>query len=132
MFRAVSRPSWFRPDFAMLRLTEIRLPIDHPETALRAAILSRLSIPPADLIDFSVFRRAVDARKPGIVFSYTVDAEVRDEGTILERLNGDRHVAVAPDMTYRFPARAPAGLATRPVVIGTGPCGYFAGLLLAQ
>src|SRR5262249_29794224 len=116
----------------MLRLTEIRLPIDHPENALRAAVLKRLDITEADLAGFSVFRRAVDARKPGIVFTYTVDVEIRNEETVLERGNDDRRVGPAPDMTYRFPVRAPSGLATRPVVVGTGPCGYFAGLLLAQ
>ena len=116
----------------MLRLTEIRLPLDHPETAIRAAVLGRLGIPDADLGTTAVFRRAVDARKATIVFSYTVDADVRDEDRVLVRLAGNRHVARAPDMSYRFVARAPAGLVERPVVIGSGPCGYFAGLLLAQ
>ena len=116
----------------MLRLTEIRLPIDHSDTALRAEILKRLAIPENDLKDFIVFRRAVDARKPGIVFTYTVDAEVRNEQTVLERRRGERHIGPAPDMTYRFPVKAPVAHPTRPVVIGTGPCGYFAGLLLAQ
>ena len=116
----------------MLRLTEIRLPLDHPEDALRAAILKRLAIAAGDLRAFTVFRRAVDARKPAIVFIYTLDVEVRNERRVLKRLQGDRHVARRRTWTYRFPARAPGGLATRPVVIGTGPCGLFAGLLLAQ
>ena len=116
----------------MLRLTEIRLPIDHPEAALRAAILKRLDIPAGELIAFSIHRRAVDARKPAITFTVTVDLEVRDERALLERFKEDRRLTPAPDMTYRYPARAPEGLATRPVVIGTGPCGFFAGLLLAQ
>src|SRR5688572_14177863 len=116
----------------MLRLTEIRLPIDHPEGALQSAVLKRLGIPAAGLKAFTVHRRAVDARKPGIVYTYTVDVEVSDERAVLKRLHGDRRVSPAPDMTYRFPARAPDNLKTRPVVIGTGPCGVFAGLLLAQ
>jgi uncharacterized FAD-dependent dehydrogenase len=116
----------------MLRLTELRLPIDHAEAALRAAILTRLAIPGDELLGFTVHRRAVDARKPGIVFTYTIDAEVRNERAILERRQGDRRVGPAPDMTYRFPAHAPGALETRPVVIGSGPCGFFAGLTLAQ
>ena len=116
----------------MLRLTEIRLPIDHPEDAIRAAVLKRLAIPASELEAFSVYRRAVDARKPGIVFTYTIDAEVRNEPALVKRLHGDRRVGPAPDMTYRFPAHARGSLAARPVVIGTGPCGFFAGLLLAQ
>ncbi len=116
----------------MLRLTEIRLPIDHPEAALRAAILKRLGIPSEDLTAFSVFRRALDARKRTIVFTYTIDAEIRNERAVLERTPEDGHVATAPDMSYRFVAHAAQPPSTRPVVIGSGPCGYFAGLILAQ
>jgi uncharacterized FAD-dependent dehydrogenase len=116
----------------MLRITEVRLPLDHSESALVAALLKRLGISAQDLIGWSIFRRAVDARKPAIVFTYTLDAEARDETALLERLKDDRHVARAPDMSYRFVAQASAKLPARPVVIGTGPCGYFAGLLLAQ
>jgi uncharacterized FAD-dependent dehydrogenase len=116
----------------MLRLTEVKLPLDHPEAAIRTAILKRLGIAADQLSGFSIFRRAVDARKPAIAFIYTLDVEVRNEAALLERLNGDRHVTRAPDTSYRFVAQAPAGAAARPVVIGTGPCGLFAGLLLAQ
>jgi len=116
----------------MLRITEVRLPLDHPEDALRAAILKRLGIPAGELSGYAIFRRAVDARKPAIVFTYTLDIEVKNEAALLARLKDDRRVTRAPDTTYRFVARAPAGLPSRPVVIGTGPCGYFAGLLLAQ
>jgi hypothetical protein len=117
----------------MLRLTEIKLPLDHPDAALKAAVLQRLGIAEGELNDFTVFRRGIDARrKSDIHFVYTVDADVRHEAALLKRLRGDRHVAVTPDMAYRFVARAPAGLAERPVVIGMGPCGLFAGLVLAQ
>src|ERR1700704_4451412 len=110
----------------MLRLTELKLPLDHAEGQLRAALLLRLGIAAADLIGFSVFRRAVDARKrSAIVLIYTLDVEVRDEKALLRRLKGDRNVSVAPDMDYRFVSRAPAN-ATRPVIIGTGPCGLLA------
>src|SRR5690349_4969729 len=116
----------------MLRLTELKLPLDHPQAALREALLRRLDIVDDDLIDFSVFRRAVDARKKSaIVFIYTLDVAVKNESALLKRLKGDRNVSVAPDMNYRPVARAPA-TAPRPVVIGTGPCGLFAALILAQ
>jgi uncharacterized FAD-dependent dehydrogenase len=117
----------------MLRITEIKLPLDHAETAIRSAILKRLGIAGDEMVGYSVFRRAVDARKPVIAFIYTVDVEVRDEGAILQRQKDERRVSRAPDTSYRFVARAPAAhSAARPVVIGTGPCGLFAGLLLAQ
>ncbi len=117
----------------MLRLTEVKLPLDHPEAALKAAVLKRLGLSEADLIGFSVFRRGHDARKKSdIHFVYTLDIEVRNEAAVFKRLRGDRHVSVTPDMAYHFVTRAPEGLAERPVVIGMGPCGLFAGLILAQ
>ncbi|HYD79038.1 MAG TPA: NAD(P)/FAD-dependent oxidoreductase [Paucimonas sp.] len=117
----------------MLRLTDITLPLDHPEEDLKAAVLERLAIAPEDLLGFTVFRRGYDARKKSnIHFVYTIDSEVRDEAAVLKRLQGRRGVGPAPDMRYKFVARAPADLARRPVVIGFGPCGIFAALILAQ
>lgn len=117
----------------MLRLTEIKLPLDHPEEHLKAAILARLGIARDELLGFTIFRRGVDARKPAAIqFVYTIDAEVRDEAALLARLKNTPHVGVAPDTLYRFVAHAPENCAERPIVIGTGPCGIFAGLLLAQ
>src|SRR5262245_65109447 len=100
----------------MLRLTEIKLPIDHPEGALPAAILRRLTIPASHLNSYTVYRRAVDARKAAITFTYTLDVEVRDEPALLEPLKADRHVARAPDMTYRHVGHAPGVVVARPVV----------------
>ncbi len=117
----------------MLRLTEIKLPLDHAEGAVEAAILKRLEIEPRELAGFIVFRRAHDARKRSAIYLiYTVDVEVRDEEKLLARLEGKAHIARTPDMEYRFVARAPGQLTLRPVVVGTGPCGFFAGLILAQ
>src|ERR1700749_2815209 len=117
----------------MLRLTALKLPRGPRDGAIRAALLKRLRIPERDLVGFSVFRRSTDARKkPAIVLTYTLDVEVADEARLLKRLAGDRNITRAPDMTYRFVARAPSQSATRPVVIGAGPCGLFAALVLAQ
>ena len=117
----------------MLRLTEVRLPLDHAEGEIQAAILRRLDVGADELLRYTVARRAVDARKrSSIVLNYTLDVEVRDDASLLARLAGDRRVTPTPDTTYRFAAQAPDTLASRPVVIGTGPCGLFAGLLLAQ
>jgi uncharacterized FAD-dependent dehydrogenase len=117
----------------MLRLTELKLPLGHEEGAIRAAILRRLKIAPRDLVGFSVFRRATDARKrTAIALTYTLDIEVADEAALLERFANDRNLAPAPDMNYRFVTRAPAGSTARPIIVGAGPCGLFAGLVLAQ
>ena len=117
----------------MLRLTEIKLPLDHPETALKAAVLKRLGIPEHELIRFDIHRRGYDARKRGqIALVYTLDVEITREAAVLKRLAGDKHVVPTPDMTYQFVARAPDGFDNRPVVIGAGPCGLLATLVLAQ
>ncbi len=121
----------------MIRLTEIRLPLEHPEPAPRAAVLAKFGIADAALRAMNVFKRGYDARKrTAIVFVYTLDCEVDDEAAVLARHAGDPHVRPAPDTRYRFVARAPAdfaaGAAVRPVVVGFGPCGLFTALLLAQ
>ena len=118
----------------MIRITELSLPLDHPDGALREAILRRLGIPDADLLDFTVFKRSYDARKKNsvIVFVYIVDLNARNEAAILGRLAGDRNVQPAPDTSYHPVGRAPADLRERPVIVGFGPCGLFAALLLAQ
>jgi uncharacterized FAD-dependent dehydrogenase len=121
----------------MLRITELRLPLDHPPEALRAAIVARLGIDDSGLGGFTIFRRSYDARrKSAIVLIYTIDCEVAGEAEVLARFAGDRHVRPAPDTRYRPVAHAPADFAAagapRPVVIGFGPCGIFAALVLAQ
>jgi uncharacterized FAD-dependent dehydrogenase len=116
----------------MIRLTELRLPLHHPEDALRTAVLARLGIADAALQAMQVFRRGYDARKPhAIMLVYTLDVEVADEAALLARHAGDQRIGPAPDTEYRFVARAPEGI-RRPVVVGTGPCGFMAALLLAQ
>ncbi|SNS15799.1 hypothetical protein SAMN06265795_101288 [Noviherbaspirillum humi] len=118
----------------MLRLNEVTLPLDHPEEDLKAAVLARLQIPEQDLLGFNIFRRGHDARrKSAILLVYTLDVEVRDEEALLRRFQGVANIGRTPDMEYRFVAQAPASFGgKRPVVIGTGPCGIFAGLILAQ
>jgi uncharacterized FAD-dependent dehydrogenase len=114
----------------MLRLTEIKLPLDHDDAALRNAAESRLGVPVSAL---TIFRRGVDARRRGaILFVYSVDVVVADEAAVLAGFAGDPHVGRTPDMDYRPVAQAPAWLAQRPIVIGAGPCGLFAALTLAQ
>ena len=117
----------------MLRLTEIKLPLDHDESEIQAAILKKLQITAADLISYSIFKRSYDARKRGEIFLvYILDIETTQEKRLLQRFKKDPHVIPTPDTTYRLVAQAPRDLANRPIVIGTGPCGLFAGLLLAQ
>jgi uncharacterized FAD-dependent dehydrogenase len=122
----------------MLRITELRLPLDHAEAALRAAIVARLQVADAELRAFTVFRRGYDARnRRAIRLVYTVDCELADEAAVRARCAADAQVRPAPDTAYRFVGRAPADwraddAGARPVVVGFGPCGIFAALVLAQ
>jgi uncharacterized protein len=117
----------------MLRLTEIKLPLDHPEAALPQAILKKLHLTAAELSHYSIFKRSYDARKQGqISLVYIVDIETPNEKALLQRFKKDAHVMSTPDITYRPVAQAPSDQRVRPIVVGTGPCGMFAGLLLAQ
>jgi uncharacterized FAD-dependent dehydrogenase len=118
----------------MIRITELSLPLDADHPALRRAIVRRLQIDDADLLDFSVFKRSYDARKKNsaILFVYIIDLQVRDEAAILKRLAADHNVRPAPDTDYHPVGHAPANLSERPVIVGFGPCGLFAALLLAQ
>ena len=117
----------------MIRITELRLPLDHPEEALREAVLARLNIPEADLTGFTIARRGYDARKRGhIVLVYSVDCEVADDAAVLAAHEADPHVRPTPDTAFHLPdVKLPEGMA-RPVVIGAGPCGLMAALTLAQ
>ena len=113
----------------MIRLTELRLPLDHDAAALRGAVLRRLGVPDAALRHVSVFRRGYDARNPrAIMLVYTLDIEAEDEAGLLAH---NPQLRKSPDTRYRAPAQAPAN-APRPIVIGTGPCGLLAALSLAQ
>lgn len=117
----------------MLRITELRLPLEHPPEALRAAIVRRLGIGADDLVDFAVFKRSYDARKSdALTFIYTIDLTLKNETEVLNKFAGDRHVGPAPDTDYRFVGRAPEHFGQRPLVVGFGPCGIFAALVLAQ
>jgi uncharacterized FAD-dependent dehydrogenase len=119
----------------MIRLSDLKLPLDHEPEALPAAICERLGIAPDDLVDHAVWRRGWDARKKAhILLIYTVDVRLRDEAAaVLARFEGDHNVRPTPDTEYRFVAQAPQPYAgPRPIVVGAGPCGLFVGLVLAQ
>lgn len=117
----------------MLRLSEIKLPLDHAPEAIAAAIIKKLKIQPTDLIRYEIFKRSHDARKKdAIVFVYILDVETTRDAQLLNRFQKDPHVTATPETSYQVVAQAPEGLTERPIVIGAGPCGMFAALSLAQ
>ncbi|MEC8214161.1 MAG: FAD-dependent oxidoreductase [Cyanobacteriota bacterium] len=121
----------------MLRLSELRLPLDHQPQDLESALLRRLRIPPERLIEHRLVKRSVDARRRDrIELIYSVDVRVKGEASLLRRRGKQARLRPAPDTRYRLLGCAPEGFPAvpdhRPVVVGAGPCGYFAALLLAQ
>lgn len=117
----------------MLRLSELRLPLDHSSEALASAIAERLCLPVGEIREVRIFRRSQDARQAHkFGWVYSVDVRVVGEEALLVRFTGDRRVRRAPDMQYHFVGTAPARLASRPIVVGFGPAGIFAALILAQ
>lgn len=122
----------------MLRLADCLLPLDHTESALKECVIQRLGISEQDLIRYTIFRRGYDARKrTAIQLVYTIDAEVQDEQAVLARakLNQPNNkLSLTPDMRYHYVAHAPteSHRDLRPVVVGFGPCGLFAALILSQ
>ena len=123
----------------MIRLSELRLPLaqaNAPESPLRALAAQQLGLPESAITRLSVFKRSFDARKAELLAVYIVDlalADATQEAAALARLAQNPHVQPTPDMAWRPPVTAPADWAgERPVVIGFGPCGIFAALVLAQ
>lgn len=117
----------------MLRLTEVKLPLDHDESAIATAILKKLRLTPAQLIRYRIFKRSYDARKrEAIQLVYILDVETPEEQRLLRRFKQDPHVFPTPDTEYHPVAQATGAMDQRPLIIGNGPCGMFAGLMLAQ
>ncbi len=119
----------------MIRISELKLPLEHPDAALREAIAGKLALPLAAIASHTVFKRSIDARKSELLQVYIVDVELaagHDEAAVLARLAGKPHVQPTPDMAWQPPCVAATPPALRPVVVGFGPCGIFAALALAQ
>ncbi|GLS91903.1 hypothetical protein GCM10007916_29730 [Psychromonas marina] len=119
----------------MIRLNQVKLPLDHSEDALQQFVLDKLNISEQQLVDIHVFKRGYDARKRNVItLIYTLDVTLQnvDEAAILSALEKDQNIRVSPDTDYKYVTQAPADLNERPIVIGMGPCGLFVGLILAQ
>lgn len=119
----------------MIRLSELKLPLDHPADALSALICSTLKISANELKSFNIYKRSYDARKQKLLLVYIVDVELRSarlEAQLLSKFTTNSHIRPAPDMVYQLPVKLNEAPAIRPVVIGFGPCGIFAAMMLAQ
>ena len=120
----------------MIRLTEIKLPLNHAPEDLTTAITTKLKISAEQMASFVMFKRGYDARnKRNIQLIYTLDITLTDSdltNDLLVQFESDNYVKPTPDTSYKYLGEAPENLTERPVVIGFGPCGLMAGLTLAQ
>ena len=119
----------------MIRLTELKLPLDHTTDDLAALIRKKLGVAASAIAEWHIFKRSFDARKADVLAVYIVDLVLQSaeaERAILQREDANPHIFATPDMAYHLVATAPANLPQRPVVVGFGPCGIFAALMLAQ
>lgn len=117
----------------MLRITELKLPLDHTDNDLQSAVLYRLQIDLDEFIAYHIFRQNHDARKKSdIQMVYTVDVEVKNEAKLLAKFTDDIHIGKTPETEYKFVTRAKPENKIRPIIIGAGPCGLLATLVLAQ
>ncbi|WP_066708683.1 NAD(P)/FAD-dependent oxidoreductase [Curvibacter delicatus] len=118
----------------MIRLTELKLPLEHAADALPALIAKTLGLAPEAITRFTIYKRSFDARKADLLKVYIVDVDLDPalEASLLEKFAGHPHIGPSPDLVYHPVAQAPADLKERPVVVGFGPCGIFSALILAQ
>ena len=123
----------------MLRLNEVKAPLDHNEDVLIQAIVDKLSINRDELLGYTIFKRSYDARKKSnILLIYHLDVVLvaSAEAKVLEQFSQQSFVKISPDMSYELVCKAeddfPNKDQQRPIIIGFGPCGILAALLLAQ
>lgn len=115
----------------LLRILELKVKVEEKQTNLCKEICKFLKIKTDDLLAYNVIRRSIDARKKQqIFFSYMLDIELAEEESVLKRIKNN--LIKSPKETYIFPKYGNKLLHQRPVIIGFGPSGLFAGLILAK
>jgi uncharacterized protein len=122
-----------------LRLNDLKLPLDHAENDLREAVLAALGVASDEVLAIDVYKRSYDARrKTAIQLIYNLDVHLTEPAyrRVLAAHAGSTKILPSPDTTYKFVARAPSDFPRaeqqRPLIIGFGPCGILAALVMAQ
>lgn len=116
----------------MIRISEIKLGLDHTPEELTNAVAEKINLKPSEILKLIIFKRSYDARRSAMCLIYIVDVEIKNQDRILNKFRNDHNIKLTPDMNYRHVGYAPANLTERPIIIGFGPCGFFAALMLAQ
>ena len=121
----------------MIRINQLKMPLGHDRAGLLEKAARVLRVPSGEIEKLTIVKQSVDARKkPDIWYSYVVDIGIRQAGLqkeekLVRRLK-DRNVSVRKETPYRLPEPGTNLMASRPVIIGTGPAGLFCGLMLAR
>lgn len=119
----------------MIRISQIKLPIDHSRDALENKICQQLNIKKEELVSWEIRRRSVDARKkPELYFVYTIDVTTSKNKKIEHRLKKGNHknIMLTNPVQYTFPPCGEEKMTERPVIVGTGPAGLFCAWMLAK
>ena len=114
----------------MLRVSNIKISIDEDPSIIEKLILKKLKIKSSDLVKYYIYKESIDARKGNISFVYTVDVQVKNEDKVLNKHIKD--VVKIKELKYEGVESGTEKLDKIPVIIGSGPAGLFAGLVLAQ
>ncbi len=115
----------------MIRISQIKLPVDHDELVLLQAAARELKVASEKIEKLTIQKKSIDARKKPICYVYTVDIKLKGEDKLLKKLH-NRNVGKVEKKSYRFPEPGNEKLNHRPVIVGTGPAGLFCGLMLAR
>ncbi len=116
----------------MIRVSGIKMALEEDPDRLKLKVAKKLRLKENQLLEYRIFKQSIDARKPGIIyFVYTVDAAVANESPLLAKFSGDRDVSQTPQLKYEPVAPGTQKLGQRPIIIGSGPAGLFAGLILS-
>ena len=115
----------------MIRVSQIKISIDDPIEKVKELLLKQLKLKESDLLEYRIYKQSIDARRRGkLDFVYTVDISVKDEAKILAKKLPN--VSMTPAIDYQYPEMGSEKMKHRPVVIGFGPAGMFAALILAE
>ena len=114
----------------MLRVSNIKISIDEDPSIIEKLVIKKLKIKSNDLVKYYIYKESIDARKGNINFVYTVDVQVKNEDKILNKHIKD--VVKIKELKYEGVESGTEKLDKRPVIIGSGPAGLFAALVLAQ
>ena len=115
----------------MIRISQIKLPVEHDGLALLQAAARELKTSSDKIENLTIQKKSIDARKKPISYVYTVDVKLKGEEKLLKKLH-NRNVARVEKKRYQFPEPGSEKLEHRPIIVGTGPAGLFCGLMLAR